>query len=435
MQKRTSPPPATIICLPTSSASFIKSSLAPMAATNSITKTEPTPSPVLVIYSTPPTLYRDIECITESRLLESLFLLSDNARDSHVLQVLQALPHLQAGDNVVRNMRVKVYQDGHGPTSPQHDSTNHHRVAPRPPALPLSPWQQLSSQSQQYYRVETNICAVGRTSLRMEHRFFTVPPSQADRNFNARREDKDKEEEAKRWQLKEGEVPERLFAAAEGTLVFIKWHEDPKSGRRNLAPTQGPLQDNALAIPPTIRFLREQAPERRPQGSLRPDNAFRVLLHLRSSDKDELGHVTNSRYAPLVHDVLTFGLRSGYYANGAGPYKTNLPLPVCTSQDLLCFEPPSLDSIGGSKVAVPVGRAFYKDATVLELFIGYENELKVKPEGIFVWSWVEREKIDGHLDVIRFEICSENPEGQEKLVSLCRTIICPVPEVKQKASL
>ncbi|CAO3566389.1 unnamed protein product [Mortierella alpina] len=434
MQKRTSPPPRDHHCLPLIIASLIRSFLAPMAATNSVTKTEPTPSPVLVIYSTPPTLFRGMECTTESRLLESLFLLSDNARDKHVLQVLQALPHLKAGLNVVRNMRVKVYQDGHGPTSTQQSSTNHHRGSPGHPAQPLSPWQQLSScPSQQYYRVETNICAVGRTSLRMEHRFFTVPQSQADRDFNDRKEDK--AEETKRWQLKEGEVPERLFAAAEGTLVFIKWHEDPKSGRRYLAPTQGPLQDNALAIPPTIRFLREQAPERRPKGSLRPENAFRVLLHLRSSDKDELGHVTNSRYAPLVHDVLTFGLRSGYYANGAGPYKTMAPLPVCTSQDLLRFEPPPLGSIGGSNVAVPAGRAFYKDATVLELFIGYENELKVKPEGIFVWSWVEREKIEGHLDVIRFEICSEDSVGQEKLVSLCRTIIRPVPEVKQKASL
>ncbi|KAF9938264.1 hypothetical protein BGZ67_000350 [Mortierella alpina] len=387
---------------------------------------EPTPSPVLVIYSTPPTLFRGMECTTESRLLESLFLLSDNARDKHVIQVLEALPHLKAISNVVRNMRVKIYQDGHGPTSQPKKST---------PA-PLSPWQQLSCPPQQYYRVETNICAVGRTSLRMEHRFLTVPPSQADRDFNRRSRDVD----AKRWKLEEGEAPERLFAAAEGTLVFIQWHEDPKTGRRYLAPTQGPLQDDALAIPPTIRFLREQAPERRPKDSLRPDNAFRVLLHLRSSDKDELGHVTNSRYAPLVHDVLTFGLRSGYYANGTGPYRTTSPLPVYTSQDLLRFEPPPptpYNSIAGSKVAVPAGEKFYKDATVLELFIGYENELKVKPEGVFVWSWVEREKIDGQLDVIRFEICSaESPEGtKEKLVSLCRTIICQVPKVTHKASL
>ncbi|KAF9961642.1 hypothetical protein BGZ72_002733 [Mortierella alpina] len=263
----------------------------------------------------------------------------------------------------------------------------------------------------------------------MEHRFFTVPQSQAHRDFNRRGLKGDKQ-----WQLKEGEVPERLFAAAEGTLVFIKWHEDP-NGRRYLAPAQGPLQDDALAIPPAIRFLREQAPERRSKDALRPENAFRVLLHLRSSDKDELGHVTNSRYAPLVHDVLTFGLRSGYYANGTGPYRTTSPLPTRTSQDLLRFEPPPLSSISGSKVAVLPGKEFYKSARVLELYIGYENELKVNPEGIYVWSWVEQEKINGQLDVIRFEICSENPEGKEKLISMCRTIICQVPEVKQKASL
>ncbi|KAF9275158.1 hypothetical protein BGZ68_010975 [Mortierella alpina] len=412
-----------------------------MAATNSITKADPATAPGIIIYSTPPTVLRGEECATEPLFLESLFLLADNARDKHVLQVVEALPNITPGLNVVRNMHVKVYQDGHGPTPAQPKSTNH-RKSPGLTAPLLPPWQQLYCRQQspsqpyqppQYYRVETNICVVGRTSLRMEHRFLTVPPSQAKRDFNQRGSS---EEDAKRWKLEEGEVPERLFAAAEGTLVFIKWHEDPKTGRRYLAPTQGPLQDNALAIPPTIQFLREQTPVRRPKDALRPENAFRVLMHLRNSDKDELGHVTNSRYAPLVHDVLTFGLRSGYYANGTGPYRTTSPLPVCTSQDLVCFDPPLPSSIGASKVAVPAGKEFYKSATVLELFIGYESELKVNPEGIFVWSWVEREKIDGQLDVIRFEFCSESPEGKEKLISLCRTIIRQVPEVvKQKASL
>ncbi|KAG0207412.1 DNA-binding protein rif1 [Mortierella sp. GBA30] len=337
-----------------------------MAAASSIVKMAPSLPPVLVVYSSSPTLFRGMENSTESRQLETLFLLTDNARDKHLMQLLEALPHLEAISNVVRHVHVKLCYDNLTSSS-QKTHNNGQKV--RRPSLP---WHLLRDQ---YYRIESNITAMGRTSLKLEHRFWTVPKSQAKRDFNRREQDRTYDK------LEEGEEPGKLFAVTEGTLVFIQWHED-EHGRRFLRSTKGPLQekDKFLVVPSTAQFLCERAPERRTKGQHRPDNAFRVVMQLRVSDKDELGHVTNSRYAPLVHDVLTFGLQSGYYANGSGPDKTSSSLPTIASQHLLCFGvPKTVDP--EARIAVPAGKEFYKRANVLEFFVAYENELKVKPQG------------------------------------------------------
>lgn len=76
---------------------------------------------------------------------------------------------------------------------------------------------------------------------------------------------------------------------------------------------------------------------------------------------------------------------------------------------------------------IPTGSQHYKDADILEFYVGYENELKVE-DTIVVWSWVERERIVVNkdqlpLDVVMFEFCAVDEQGQERLISLCRTVI------------
>ncbi|KAG0260444.1 hypothetical protein BG011_001880 [Mortierella polycephala] len=371
-----------------------------------------------VIYSQPPELMRVMECTTEGRHIESLLLLADDARTSHMVQIITALPHLIPKSNVVRSMNVKL--DQYDPNlfpplrkqSPEYQKLNQQQAQYQMSRRPLPPCLQLKGR---YYRIETHVTNVGRTSMKIQHRFLTVPASQVCRDFNNRAED------ASYQQLHEDDEPERLFASAESTLVFIEWQED-ENGRQFLRPTQGPLQDNLLVRPPTIPFLCKQGPERRPVLSARPENAFRVGLHLRPSDMDEFGHVTNSRYTSLVCDVLSLGMRLGYYANGSGPFKTAASLPTISPLGLLDPEPVKVMDGSESSIAVPAGSRFYKDANVLELFVGYESELKMKPN-VFMWSWVERERTQDQLDVILFEICSEDSKGRERLISVCRAII------------
>lgn len=76
---------------------------------------------------------------------------------------------------------------------------------------------------------------------------------------------------------------------------------------------------------------------------------------------------------------------------------------------------------------IPTGSQYYKNADILEFYVGYENELKIE-DTIVVWSWVERERIlvDKYqlpLDVVVFEFCAVDDQGQERLISLCRTVI------------
>ncbi|KAG0325660.1 hypothetical protein BGZ99_000308 [Dissophora globulifera] len=359
------------------------------------------PSTLYVEYSQPPLAFRPMECTTEARFLESLFLLTDDARDNFTRQLLRALPHLEPVKSVVRfmNLKLDLYNIGISPVTPFSQSAR--RSVP--------PWKQLLGK---HFRVVTRFTAIGRTSIRMHHRFLTVPRSQIRRDFNNR------EEDAKYNQLQDGDELERQFASAEGGLVYILWQEDDK-GHRFFRPHPSPFQDRELLQrPPVVKLLRQQAPELRPQGSSLPENAFRFSLELRKSDEDELGHVTNSRYTSLVYDVLAYGANAGYYANGSGSFTNSVPLPRYAQQAAIDVPGTTLSE----NVAIPVGSRFYKIFNVLEMYVGFENEVKVKP-GVYVWSWVEKEKIAGQLDVIRFEICTKGENGQERVLSLCRAVI------------
>ncbi|KAG0221821.1 hypothetical protein BGX31_009543 [Mortierella sp. GBA43] len=221
-----------------------------------------------------------------------------------------------------------------------------------------------------------------------------------------------------------GDVPERQFASAEGVVIFILWQQD-ENGHQFFKPHPGPLQDRTLVAPPFVDLLRRQAPSRSDAvGSPRPENAFRLDILLRRSDEDELGHTTNSRVPALIYEALVYGLNNGYYANGSGPCITSSSLPTCVSKT----------ASGSQTIAVPAGSKFYKSGNIRELYVGYERELKVKP-GVYVWSWVERTRIQGQLDVIQFEVCSEDDQGKEKVLSLCRIIIQEYQRPAQLASL
>ncbi|KAG0371076.1 hypothetical protein BC939DRAFT_526277 [Gamsiella multidivaricata] len=388
--------------------------------TSSLIKPElprrPSPRPLHVEYSQPPVLLRPMECTTEQRFLEALFLVADDARDNHIRQLLKSLTHLESTSNVVRFMNLK--SDLYDPKlcPPFSKQANGERSQP--------PWKQLRGQ---HYRVVTRITAIGRTSMKLQHRVLTVPKSQVNRDFNNRDED------TKYRELTPGDEPERQFASAEGVLVFILWQQD-EQGHRFFKPHPCPFQDKALLSLPFVQMLCEQGPEPKTVDSQRPENAFRFELYLRKSDEDELGHVTNSRYVALLYEVLVYGLNKGYYANGYGPCRTLSPLPTYAKQDSQAGGPS--DAHLASQIAVPANSKFYNTANIQELYVGYENELKVKP-GVFVWSWVERERIQGQLDVIRFEICSHSgaSSGKEKPVSMCRAIIREYQRPSQKASL
>ncbi|KAF9977494.1 hypothetical protein BGZ73_005881 [Actinomortierella ambigua] len=361
-----------------------------------------------IIFSQPTSHLRWIEATTDGRHLESLFLLIDDARDAHIRQLLSVFPTLTDKSRVVRFANVKLNQ--HDPEHYRPDPFSKDRTRPRFGTL---------------YRLETRLVGMGRTSITFNHRILTVPASQAKRNFN------DRSEDAQYSTLDEGDEPERLIASAEGSIVFIQWQKDPKTGRRFFKSTAGVFQDPSLLAPSITNFAIENHPQKRSASEPRPTNAFRLPLILRKSDEDELGHVTNSRYVGLLSDVIHYGLSLGYYANGSGPNKT--------SQDLAAYpvlpEILPVDDAGASlatTVAVPAGSTFYKNAKVHELYVGYERELKVQP-GIYVWSWVEKDRVvvpnhgfdgeDTAFDVIRFEICTKDAKGQEQLLSLCRALV------------
>ncbi|KAG0229602.1 hypothetical protein BGW42_001436 [Actinomortierella wolfii] len=360
-----------------------------------------------LIFSQPTSSLRWIEATTDARHLESLFLLIDDARDAHIRQLLSVFPTLKDKSRVVRFANVKLNQ--HDPEHYYPDPFSKDRTRPRFGTT---------------YRLETRLVGMGRTSLTFNHRILTVPKSQLKRNFNNRDED------AQYSTLEEGDEPERLIASAEGSIVFIQWQKDPNTGRRFFTSTPGVFQDPSLLAPPITNFAIPQPPKKRSASEPRPANAFRMPLILRKSDEDELGHVTNSRYVGLLSDVIHYGLNMGYYANGTGAYKT--------TRDLFAYpQLPEISPLDGGAVstnaiAVPSGSTFYKTAKVHELYVGYERELKVQP-GIYVWSWVEKERVvvpnhgfggeDSAFDVIRFEICTKDAKGQEQLLSLSRAII------------
>ncbi|KAG0338883.1 hypothetical protein BG000_003230 [Podila horticola] len=354
-----------------------------------------------LIFNQPTDRLRFIEVTTEGSHLESLFLLCDHARDSHFRQLKDSIPQIPNYHSVVRSMHVKL--DHHWPHNfPQKPDRNPSRTRPH---------------DGQLYRAETRITHIGTKSIKLQHRFFTVPQSQAHRDFNNRSQD------TLYTQLPPGEEPGRLFASAEGAVVFIQWQQDPITGRRFYKPTSGPYQDSSLAVPSVVDFVGGSGPGRRAADQPRPANAFRVPFMLRQSDKDALGHVTNSRYASIIHDVFVYGLQQGYYANGSGESRTGRALPVLSMGPHGSEE--KATSTGSQQqegVAVSAGARFYKQAKVHELYVGYEDELKVKP-GVVVWSWVEPDRLQGLFDVVQFEICAtDEARGVEKVVSQCRVV-------------
>jgi hypothetical protein len=240
-----------------------------------------------VEYSTAPFRLRPMECTTEIRLIESLFLLADDARDNHIIRLMEALSIRSQVSNVVRYMNLKL--DLYEPTYQQLQRQGQQEVAVQGSGLNRRPpWIYLGNQ---YVRSVTRITAMGRTSVQLQHLFLTVPNSQIDRDFNNR------EEDTKYRHLMPGDVPERQFASAEGVVVFILWQQD-ENGHQFFKPHPGPIQDRTLVGSPFVHLLRRQAPSRSDAvGSPRPENAFRLDIHLRKSDEDEVHHILNLHLA------------------------------------------------------------------------------------------------------------------------------------------
>ncbi|KAF9193227.1 hypothetical protein BGZ49_003311 [Haplosporangium sp. Z 27] len=377
------------------------------AQTSTKGKSVQTPKPYYPELSHPVLQFRPWECSTESAHLEALFLFAHNARDLLLHHFKDAF-QIAYFDTVLRFINLKV---------DQYDPKIFPPLINKLSGRTQPPWKHLAKQ---HFRVVTTVIAVGKTSMRMQHRFLTVPKSQLDRDFNNRDQD------AMYQQLKEGDEPERQFACVEDGLVCIKWQTDEK-GHRFFKSHPCPIRDLVQVKPPVVQLIRPKGPDRRPAGSPRPANAFKYVVHVRKSDEDQLGHVTNSRYAAILDDIVKYGLSKGYYANGTGPHKTSSPLPRIAEH---------LDNNTlSSEVAVPAGSQFYKEANVREMYVGYEHELKVKITGVYAWSWVEKDKVQENLDVVIVEICLQNTDGSEKLISLCRVILGERQRVVQRASL
>ncbi|KAF9091347.1 hypothetical protein BGX29_010984 [Mortierella sp. GBA35] len=397
--------------------------------------TTPTLAPITV-YSSKPTPFRFIECSVESRHLEALFLLGNDSGDVFFQQLIARLPNYKRTPDVSRSTNLKIQYNTSAdertmifappslanPTAPvplfSALSTINKTYAHPLRLQATAPWHRLGHN---YYRTEAQICYIGKTSARLQYRFLTVPRSQIKRDFN------DRSQDAQYRHLKPEDEPERQFAISIATLVFIEWGPANEHGHRSFKPAPCPLNDQKLVMNQTTLFYRPQGLSKRAEGSERPDHAFKVDLPLRPSDIDQLGHVTNSRYALLLHDILSHGLRKGYYANGSGPFKTTLALPVHSIKEAASNVKTSSTAVAN----IPVGSKYYKNAEIQEFYVGYENELKVE-DTIVVWSWVERERIVGNkdggvdrrpLDVVVFEFCSVDAQGKERIVSLCRTVI------------
>lgn len=214
---------------------------------------------------------RTTECTTEARLLESLFLLTDDARDNYLEYLLKTLTLPTSTNTVVRYMSLRM--DLYDSAKQQQQQTTVRSLGRRPP------WIYLGGQC---IRSVTRITSIGRTSCKLQHRYLTVPKSQIHRDFNNRAED------AKYQHLVPGDEPERQIASAEGVVVFILWQKD-ENGRQFFKSHPGPLQDNSLVLPSFVQMLRQQSPNRSdPVGSPRPENAFRQEINLRKSDEDEV---------------------------------------------------------------------------------------------------------------------------------------------------
>ncbi|KAK3830697.1 MAG: hypothetical protein J3R72DRAFT_495909 [Linnemannia gamsii] len=395
----------------------------------------PTALPPITVYSSKPTAFRFIECTIEARHLEALFLLGNNSCSVFLGQLVARMRDFKHTPDVSRSTNLKIQynsDDRNGATFAPPSLAN--PLAPVPLFSALSPidkkfahplrvqatapWHRLGHH---YYRIEAQIVHLGKTSIRLQYRFFTVPRSQIKRDFN------DRSQDAQYSQLAPEDEPERQFATSVATLAFIEWSQPNEHGHRSPKSAPCPFNDRSLIVEQTANFFRPQGLVKRHSESLRPDHAFKVDLPLRPSDIDQLGHVTNSRYALLLHDVLSHGLEKGYYANGSGPLSTLSTLPVYSGKVLMANAHDNIIS-SDALVNIPAGSKYYKDADILEYYVGYENELKIE-DTIVVWSWVERERIvdkddaSRPLDVVVFEFCAVDEQGRERLISLCRTVV------------
>ncbi|KAF9903410.1 hypothetical protein BX616_001641 [Lobosporangium transversale] len=379
---------------------------------------------------------RAMECATEARFIESLFLIADDARDTYQTHIVRGIPNFPSFYSLIRfvNLKIDLYNESNTQSSNRNSDNSSNSGSISTCALPTtltkdnkvmnqygrsrSPWIQLINQP---YRILTTITAIGKTSLRSQHQFITVPQSQVKRDFNDREQDKMYE------RLEPGDEPPRQFASVDGGQVFVKF-ETNEQGQGFFRPDPCPFKPYPVIGPKLAQMILEKGPE---EVKERPKNAFKIKLRLRESDEDELGHVTNSRYAGLLYDVLFYGIQQGYYANGSGPFTTPEPLvkdatTTTTTTMLTTTTTTNTESRSGlrtesTNIAVPAGARFYKDANVHEVFVGYQHELKVR-DGVYAWSWVEREKIHNGLDVIQIQVCSSN-DGSEKIISLWRAII------------
>ncbi|KAF9135773.1 hypothetical protein BGW39_000070 [Mortierella sp. 14UC] len=354
--------------------------------------------PPITVYSSKPTAFRFIECTIESRHLEALFLIGNDSCDVFMRQLIARIPNHKHTPDVSRSTNLKVQynsDDRNGITFAPPSLANSTAQVPLFSALsPLNkklahplrvqsttPWHRLGHH---YYRTETQVVNMGKTSIRLQYRYLTVPQSQITRDFN------DRSQDAQFSQLAPEDEPERQFATSVATLAFIEWSQPNEHGHRSLTSAPCPFQDRSLVVEQTAIFFRPEGLAKRASASVRPDHAFKVDLPLRPSDVDQLGHVTNSRYALLLHDVLSHGLEKGYYANGSGPLKTTSTLPVYSGKA----------SSTNALTNIPAGSKYYKNAEILEFYVGYESELKVE-DTIVVWSWVERERIVDSKDDAR----------------------------------
>ncbi|KAF9581940.1 hypothetical protein BGW38_000865 [Lunasporangiospora selenospora] len=366
------------------------------------------------VLSESPEKFRWIEVTTECRHIESLFSIVSDARDAQLFKLINVpQSNSRASTLVTRSVALRLDQNDPENFGRTPEGMSKHRT--RPLFMDL-------------FRVECRIIRFGRSSILFENLVWSVPKSQQGRDFN------DRSQDALYQELAPGEEPQRLLASATSSLVWVKTIID-KDGHERFQPAEMPFRDESIVSPSVIQLrcpdpLRLSAP-----GTPRPPNAFRVPLCLRMSDIDQLGHVTNSRYPSFIHDVLTYGLEQGYYANGFGPLKTTKDLPSISIGDEGCGN--SRTVIGSNdprsaQIAVRSGAQFYRKAKIHELYVGYEQELKVQ-DGSSVWSWVEKDRVQGKFDVVRFEICFLNSKGEDEVASISRALIHE--HALQKASL
>jgi hypothetical protein len=256
--------------------------------------------PPITVYSSKPTPFRFIECTIESRHLEALFLIGNDSCDVFLRQLIARLPDHKHTPDVSRstNLKIQYNSDTNGngiaffppslanPTAPvplfSATSPINKKFAHPLRAQATAPWHRLGHH---YYRTESQIVHLGKTSIRLQYRYFTVPRSQINRDFN------DRSQDAQYSQLEVEDEPERQFATSIATLAFVEWGQRNEHGHRSIKSAPCPYKDRTLVVEQTAKFHRPEGPSKRAATSSsggRPDHAFKVDLPLRPSDNDEV---------------------------------------------------------------------------------------------------------------------------------------------------